>query len=65
MMIARAKVRRISAGACMMSESRHTVFKSVQTLIDVITDFVKKHNENPKIFTWTEVEHDFLLLMRN
>lgn len=33
---------------------RRGVFKSVQTLIDAIMDFVEKHNENPKIFTWTK-----------
>jgi hypothetical protein len=30
---------------------RRGIFKSVETLIDSIMDFVKKHNENPKIFT--------------
>jgi transposase len=33
---------------------RRGVFKSVEALIDVIMEFVKKHNENPKIFTWTK-----------
>ena len=33
---------------------RRGVFKSVGTLIDTIMDFVKKQNENPKIFTWTK-----------
>jgi transposase len=33
---------------------RRGIFKCVETLIDAIMDFVKKHNENPKIFTWTK-----------
>jgi transposase len=33
---------------------RRGVFKSVQALIDAIMDFVEKHNENPRIFTWTK-----------
>jgi transposase len=31
---------------------RRGVFKSVQSLIDTIMDFLHKHNEDPKIFTW-------------
>jgi transposase len=33
---------------------RRGIFKSVETLIDAIMDFVEKHNENPRIFTWTK-----------
>jgi len=33
---------------------RRGIFKSVQALIDAITEYVNKHNENPKIFTWTK-----------
>ena len=33
---------------------RRGVFKSVQALIDAITEYVNRHNENPKIFTWTK-----------
>jgi hypothetical protein len=33
---------------------RRGTFKSTEALIDTIMGFVKKHNENPKIFTWTK-----------
>ena len=33
---------------------RRGVFTSVQSLIDSITDFLKKHNQNPKIYVWTK-----------
>ncbi len=33
---------------------RRGVFRSVKELETAIMDFVKKHNENPKIFTWTK-----------
>jgi transposase len=39
---------------------RRGVFKSVQTLIDAIMDFVEKHNENPKMFTWTKDAYTIL-----
>ena len=33
---------------------RRGVFRSVQDLEKTIMDFLKMHNENPKIFTWTK-----------
>jgi transposase len=32
---------------------RREAFGSVPELIDVITDYIEKHNENPQSFTWT------------
>lgn len=34
--------------------------RSVQTLIDAIMDFVEKHNENLKVFTWTKDAYTIL-----
>lgn len=33
---------------------RRGVFRSVKELENAIMDFIEKHNENPKIFTWTK-----------
>jgi transposase len=33
---------------------RRGAFKSVQQLVDVITEYLDAHNSNPKIFTWTK-----------
>lgn len=33
---------------------RRGVFRSIKELEMAVMDFVKKHNENPKIFTWTK-----------
>ncbi len=33
---------------------RRGIFRSVKELEKVIRDFIAKHNENPKIFTWTK-----------
>ncbi len=33
---------------------RRGVFRSVKDLETAVMDFVKKHNDNPKIFTWTK-----------
>src|SRR3990172_4533871 len=33
---------------------RRGVFRSVEELEKAILDFIKKHNESPKIFTWTK-----------
>ena len=33
---------------------RRGVFRSVKELEKAIRDFIEKHNENPKIFTWTK-----------
>lgn len=33
---------------------RRSVFRSVKELETTIKDFIQKHNENPKIFTWTK-----------
>jgi hypothetical protein len=32
---------------------RREAFGSVDELIEVITDYIEKHNENPQTFTWT------------
>lgn len=37
-----------------MKKIRRGVFTSVQALVDAVMDFVEKHNENPRIFTWTK-----------
>jgi len=33
---------------------RRGTFKSVQALKDAIMDYLEKHNQNPKVFTWTK-----------
>lgn len=33
---------------------RRGIFKSVQALIESIMDFLKQHNQNPKIYIWTK-----------
>jgi transposase len=39
---------------------RRGVFKSVKELVDVVMDFIAKHNENPKPFQWTAKTEDIL-----
>ncbi len=39
---------------------RHGVFRSVDELIQTITDYVAQHNENPKPFIWTATASDIL-----
>ena len=39
---------------------RRGVFKSEQELIDAITDYIEKHNANPRTYTWTAKAEDIL-----
>jgi len=39
---------------------RRGVFHSVQELINVINDFLDKHNSNPKPFVWTKTADDII-----
>jgi transposase len=39
---------------------RRGVFRSVTELKDAITDYVKKHNQNPKPYLWTAQARDIL-----
>ena len=39
---------------------RHGVFRSVDELIQAITDYVAQHNVNPKPFIWTATASDTL-----
>ena len=43
---------------------RREAFGSVPELIDVITDYIAKHNENPRSFTWTAKAEDILEKIR-
>jgi hypothetical protein len=39
---------------------RRGVFKSVEQLVKAIDDYIARHNENPKSFTWTAKVEDIL-----
>jgi transposase len=39
---------------------RHGVFRSVDELVEAVTDYVAHHNENPKPFIWTATASDIL-----
>lgn len=43
---------------------RRGVFKSEQDLIDAITDYIEKHNANPRSYTWTAKAEDILEKVR-
>ena len=43
---------------------RRGVFKSVDSLIQAIMDYIAEHNENPKTFTWTAKAEDILAKVR-
>jgi len=43
---------------------RRGVFKSEQDLIDAITDYIEKHNANPRTYTWTAKAEDILEKVR-
>lgn len=43
---------------------RRGVFRSVKELIATIEDYIEKHNDNPKSFTWTAKAEDILKKVR-
>ncbi len=43
---------------------RRGVFRSVKELIATIDDYIEKHNDNPKSFTWTAKAEDILEKVR-
>jgi transposase len=43
---------------------RRGVFKSERDLIDAITDYIEKHNANPRTYTWTAKAEDILEKIR-
>lgn len=43
---------------------RRGVFKSEHELIDAITDYIEKHNANPRTYTWTAKAEDILEKVR-
>ncbi len=43
---------------------RRGVFKSEPELIDAITDYIEKHNANPRAYTWTAKAEDILKKVR-
>ena len=43
---------------------RRGVFKSERDLIDAITDYIEKHNANPRTYTWTAKAEDILEKVR-
>jgi hypothetical protein len=40
------------------------VFKSVEQLTAAIMDYIERHNENPRSFTWTAKVEDILAKVR-
>ncbi len=43
---------------------RRGVFKSERDLIEAITDYIEKHNANPRTYTWTAKAEDILKKVR-
>ncbi len=43
---------------------RRGVFKSEQDLVEAITDYIEKHNANPRSYTWTAKAEDILEKVR-
>ena len=39
---------------------RHGVFRSVDELVDAVTEYVAHHNKDPKPFIWTAAAGDIL-----
>ena len=43
---------------------RRGVFRNVKQLIAAIEDYIEKHNDNPRSFTWTAKAEDILVKVR-